>query len=165
MLLFVLLVLAQAVIFNRIWLFHFALPFVFIFFILSLPAEMDNRWVLTLSFVLGFCVDVFSDTLGLNAMCCTMTGGCRSTVIKLYTSREDDLGNSTPSPSSMGWIVYAKYLITMTLLYSLFFFIVLSFEFFDFPRLGLKIIGSALLTFIIILALSNFLVPGTVNRK
>lgn len=163
--LFVCLVAAQAVIFNRIWLFHVAMPLVFIYFIITMPVDMNMRWQLTLSFLLGFTVDIFSDTPGLNALCCTITGALRNPILKLYEPREDEMVNPIPSPRTIGWITYMKYLITMTTLYSVLFFIVLSFSFFDVGRMLSQIIASSLLTFLIILAFSNFVVPTAVSRK
>lgn len=163
--LFIFLVAAQVVIFNRIWLFNCALPLVFIFFFISLPLYTNVKWVLTLSFVLGLLVDIFSDTPGLNTLCCTIAGGLRLPVIKLYAPRDDDMTDAVPSPRSMGKATYMKYLISMTTIYCFFFFIILSFDFFNFPRLILDIVSSSILTFIILLAFSNFLLPVTEKHK
>lgn len=164
LLLFILLVVAQVVVFNRLWLFDVALPLAFIFFFISLPADMNVKWVITLSFFLGFSVDIFSDTMGLNALCCTVAGGLRLPVMRLYVPREEDLTNPVPSPRSMGRTHYMKYLITMTTLYCALFFIVLSLEFFYPGRMILRIIASSALTFIILLAFSNFLLPSPSKR-
>lgn len=163
--LFVILIAAQVVIFNRIWLFNVALPIVFIFFIISLPYNLNNKWVLTLSFILGFTLDIFSNTLGLNAMCCTVTGGIRYVVLRLYVPREEDMTGSIPSPRSMDRVPYMKYLITMTTIYCILFFTILSFDFFNLGRLILRIVASSALTFIILLPLSNFLLPQTYSRR
>ena len=72
LLLFVVLVLAQVTIFNHIWLFGMAMPLVFIYFIISLPVTTPVNWTLTLGFLIGLSVDVFSNTAGLNALSCTI---------------------------------------------------------------------------------------------
>ena len=61
-LMFVVLVIAQSVIFNHIALFNVALAFIFIYFILRLPVTLSTGKVIALSFMIGFCVDIFSDT-------------------------------------------------------------------------------------------------------
>ncbi|MDE6503094.1 MAG: rod shape-determining protein MreD, partial [Muribaculaceae bacterium] len=66
LLLFVVLVLAQVTIFNHIWLFGLAMPLVFIYFIVSLPVTTPTNRMLTLGFMLGLTVDIFSNTAGLN---------------------------------------------------------------------------------------------------
>lgn len=158
-------VVSQVVIFNRIWLFNVALPLVFIYFIVILPTELNVKWVLTLSFLLGFSVDIFSDTLGLNALCCTVAGALRQPVMKLYVPRDDEKNSVVPSPRSIGRVTFMKYLITMTTLYCFLFFITLSFEFFNFPRLIARTCASSALTFLVLLAFSNFLIPAQASRK
>lgn len=71
-LLFMVLVLAQVLVFNRLYLFNIAIPLAFIYFIMRLPVTMSLMWVLTLSFFTGLSVDIFSDTLGMNALACTL---------------------------------------------------------------------------------------------
>lgn len=164
-LLFVCLVAAQVVIFNRIWLFNVAIPLVFIYFIIALPDDTNVKWVLTFSFLLGFSVDIFSDSLGLNTLCCTLLAALRRPVIRLYVPRDEDMAGTVPSPRSMGRGTYMKYLITLTTIYCIFFFIILSMDFFNLGRLILRVIFSSALTFIILLAFSNFLVPATEKRK
>lgn len=126
---------------------------------------MNAKWILTLSFLLGISVDIFSDTPGLNALCCTIAGALRTPVLKLYVPRNDEMTDFVPSPRSMGWITYMKYLITITTLYSLLFFMILSFGFFDPMRLIVRIVCSSVLTFIILLAFSNVMVPSMGKRK
>lgn len=164
-LLFVFLVVAQAVVFNRIWLFNAALPLVFIYFLVILPTDLNVKWLLTLGFLLGFSVDIFSDTPGLNALCCTITAALRLPILKLYVPREEDMGNTIPSPASIGRINFMKYLVSITTVYSLLFFVILSFEFFYPFRMLLRIVATSALTFIILLAFSNFMVPATSQRK
>lgn len=158
-------VVAQAMVFNRIWLFNAALPLVFIYFLVILPVDLNTKWVLTLGFLLGVSVDIFSDTQGLNALCCTVTAALRLPVLKLYVPREEDMGNSIPSFTSMGRANYMKYLVSLTTIYSLLFFVVLSFEFFQPLRMLLRICATSALTFIILLAFSNFMVPSSSSRK
>ena len=163
--LFIAMVILQAVVFNRIWLFNVAIPLVFIFFFLSLPEDTDVKLVLTLSFILGISVDIFSDTLGLNALCCTISAGLRRPIIYLYVPRDESSSEKVLTPSTMGRGRYMKYLITMTTLYCTLFFVVLSTEFFSPGRMLLRIAASSLLTFILILAFSNFLLPSADKRK
>lgn len=49
--LFIVLVLLQAMVFNNICLFNVAVPFVFIYFIVYLPLTLSTNWVLTLAFL------------------------------------------------------------------------------------------------------------------
>ena len=78
--LFLVLVPAQAVIFNNLILFNIALPLVFIYLIISLPVTLSTNWSLTIGFVTGLAVDIFSDTSGMNALACTTLAFIRKPV-------------------------------------------------------------------------------------
>lgn len=156
-LLFVVVVLAQVVVFNHLCLWGVALPIVFVFFIVRLPVTMPQVWVLTLSFLLGLSVDVFSDTLGMNALACTLLGGMRPGVFHLYVSRGDELPNPEPSLRSMGIGPYMKYLLTMSALYCLMFFLIESFAFFNVWLTVVRVAASSLLTFVLLAAFSSMM--------
>lgn len=158
---FVVLLLAQAVVFNHVCLFNVALPFVFIYFIISLPASLSVNWTLTFAFLMGTAVDLFSDTLGMNALACTVAGVLRRPILRVYIPREEDLPATEPSMRSLGISVYVKYVITFTLLYCLLIFIVESFTFFHFGRMLMRIICSTALTGVLILGIDSL----TINRR
>lgn len=64
---FTLLVLVQTLVFNRLNFFGFINPLVYILFIYWYPIKENRTTFLITSFLLGFCVDIFSDTLAINA--------------------------------------------------------------------------------------------------
>ena len=150
-LLFVVLVFLQALLMNHIVLFNSAVCFVFIYFIIKLPMNTSSSKVIFFSFLIGFCVDVFSDTPGMNALACTCLGGCRHTVLRLYVPREDDVIHRIPGISSLGWAVFSKYVLTMSLLYCVMVNLIESFRF-DHPLLlSERALGSTLLTAMLIM--------------
>lgn len=160
-LMFVVLVVAQAVVFNRLDLFSVALAFVFIYFIIKLPITLSASWVMLLSFLLGVSVDIFSDTPGMNALACTCLGGCRRTVMRLYVPREDDVMHRIPSSRTLGGAVFSKYVVTMSLTYCILVFCIEAFTFFRPLMLMAKIVASTLLTSLIILLLDSITAPRT----
>lgn len=155
-LLSLLLVLCQVVVFNHICLFGVAIPLVFIYALVHLPLNMNVNWVMTLGFFLGLTVDVFSNTQGLNALACTILAVCRMPVMHLYVPRVDDLPNPEPSVATLGWSIFMKYALTLSLIYCTVYFIIESFGFFNIWQIIFRIIGSSLLTFIIIMAIDGF---------
>ncbi len=155
-LMFVVLVVAQAVIFNRIALFSVALAFVFIYFIVRLPISLSSSKVIALSFLIGVAVDIFSDTLGMHALACTCVGALRRVVIRLYVPREDDVIRAIPSLRSLGLAVYAKYVATVSLLYCILVFSVEAMSFFHPALYAGRILASAALTAVMIIALDSF---------
>ncbi len=154
-LMFVLLVVAQAIVFNRICLFGVAIPLVFIYLIIKLPVTLNANWSLTVGFFLGLTVDIFSDTQGMNAIACTTLAALRRPLLKLYFPREDEMPDPTPSRRSLGPGVFYKYVLTMTLVYFIMYFAIESFSLFNPLRMLWEIIGSTILTFILIVAIDT----------
>ena len=135
---------------NRICLFNIAVPFVYIYFIVRLPMNMSVNWVLTLSFLLGLAVDIFSNTYGMNAMACTIISVLRKPVFALYCSREDEMSSPIPSIRSLGAGNYIKYMFTITLLFCSCIYLIQLFTFRNFLLTFLRIIGSTVLTSILL---------------
>lgn len=154
-LLFVLLTLAQVVVFNHICLFGVAIPLVFIYLIIKLPISLRVNWVMTVSFLLGMTVDILSNTQGMNALACTILAVSRNPVLHLYMPRQDNLPNSDPSSVTLGYGVFMKYALTLCAIYCTLFFVIEAFTFFDLMHLCLQIVSSTALTFIIIVALDS----------
>lgn len=160
----VLLILAQAVIFNNIVLFNAVMPFVFIYIIISTPITWSVNLVLTIGFFSGLAVDVFSNTLGVNALACTVLAFLRRPVFYLYMQHDEDLGGMKPSQRSMGSGEFMKYASTMTLLYCVLVFGIDAFAVFNGWRLCLQILGSAIFTSIIIYAFDSIFTRQTEKR-
>ncbi len=150
---FILLVPAQAVIFNHLGLFNVALPIVFIYIIIMLPVTLGTNWSMTIGFLAGLAVDMFCDTSGVNTLACTILAFVRKPVFHLYMSTDDDLAGRSPSARSMGHAAFLKYLITMVLIYCSMVFTVEAFQFFNFRLLILRIVASSVYSFILLYAL------------
>lgn len=155
LLLALILILIQVTVFNNICLFGVAVPMVFIYVILRLPLTLSTGWVLTVAFLMGLTVDVFSDTQGMNALACTILGAVRRPVLGLYFPREDELANPEPTMVSLGVPVYVKYALSMTLIYCTLIFLIEAFSFFNILRLVLRIIFSTILSTLLILAVDG----------
>ncbi len=160
--LFPLLILVQVLICNHIMLFNVAVPFIFIYFIIRFPIGVSQNLALTLSFLLGFFVDLFSDTPGLNALACTLLVAIRPAVFYSYVTRDDKTKRIVPSISSIGWQDYSKYLISMCGIFCL---MVFGIEYFSFASIGIVLlmtISSAVLTFLVIIGI-DCLLPSFKN--
>lgn len=157
LILFVVLVLVQALILNHVVLFNVAVCFMFIYFIIRLPMDLGQNILLTLSFLLGLSVDVLSDTAGVNALACTILAAVKKPAFFAYEQHDDKIRNIEPGISSMGWLNYTKFLITMSAIYS---FLALAIEFFSFEDIGTLLImtaASAIFTFVMLLATDSLI--------
>lgn len=159
--LFIIMVFLQ-IICNRICLFNIAVPFVFIYFILRLPMTLSANWVMSFSFLIGFVIDIFSNTYGMNAFACTILGALRKTVFTLFYPREDEMLNPVPSIRTLGIANYVKYLSTLTLIFCSIIYLVQMFTFYNFGLTFLRIIGSTILTSIILFGFDSLV---TTNRE
>lgn len=154
---FITLTLLQVTVFNHICLFNLAVPFVFIYFLVRLPITLSTNWVLTLAFLLGLIIDIFSDTHGMHALACTITAMSRRRMLQLYFPREDDLTDPQPSVKSLGLGIYVKYLFTLVLFYCILIYLIESFTLFNPLLLIGRIVFSTLLTFALILGIDSII--------
>lgn len=149
--LFFILVFLQVLIFNRIDIFGFATPLFYIYFILKLPVNLNRNIVLLLSFLIGFVIDLFSYTYGLNALACTLTGFIRHYAFLLFLPRELSEFNE-PSIKNFGLNSFFKYVIFLVLIHHIVLFTTEALSLFDLKALLLRIAGSAILTVLLIFA-------------
>lgn len=157
-LLFIICVLLQVLIFNRIVLFHVAIPIVFIYFIIRLPINLKLIYVFTFSFLLGLIVDIFSDTPGVNALACTLIASIRTPIYYAYMEKDDITSRLTPGISSMGFMDYSKYLLTFIVIYCVIAFTIEYFNFADVKGIVIMSAASSALSFVILLA-ADSLIP------
>ena len=154
-LLFLLLIPAQAIVFNHMILFNVAVPLAFLYLIISLPVTLGTNKSTMFGFLAGLALDIFCDTPGVNALCCTILAFARKPVFHLYVSMDDDLASRSPSSQSMGLGAYLKYMLTMVALYCLMMFTIEAFQFFNFRLLILRTIASTAYTFIVLYAFDS----------
>ncbi|MCM1349234.1 MAG: rod shape-determining protein MreD [Firmicutes bacterium] len=160
----VVLVLVQVIVLNRICLFGVAVPLAFIYVILRLPISMAKEWLFTIAFVLGFIVDVFSDTAGINTLSCLVIAALRGPVLHLYFPREDELSNPLPSIATLGPFVYFKYALTLAFIYCLSVFFLESFSMFRFWHLVQCVLASTVLTTALLIGIDSITLPRREKR-
>lgn len=107
-----------------------------------------------LSFLIGFTVDIFSDTSGVNALSCTLIAILRDPIFYLYVAKDDKSKTIKPSISSLGWPDYCKYLFTISMVYCFLMFSIEYFNLADIKNILILTISSGIFTFIVSLALS-----------
>ena len=152
---FVLLIFLQSCILNKIHLFGFMTPLLYVYFILKLSSETSRNELLLWSFFLGFFIDIFQYSMGLNMIACTFIGFFRYYILRIHSSREA-LDSFLPSVQTMGTSLFLRYAIVMILLHHTILFSVEVGSFHEVGMLFLKIIGSATLTFILVIGCESF---------
>lgn len=151
---FVLLVLLQVLVLNRISILGYGVPFVYIYFVLKLPIGTNRSVAIFLSFLIGFVVDIFCNTPGINAAATTLIGFLRSPIQNLFFM-VDDYDEQAPSLSLLGG-AFVKYAILITIIHHVVLISIESFSYFNPEILLLRIGLSTLLTLVLIFAFEGF---------
>ena len=158
LLLFLLCIIAQALIFNKIVLFHVAVPIVFIYFLIRLPIDIKLIYLFTFAFLLGIVMDIFSDTPGVNALACTLIAAMRKPIYYAYIAKDDTTSRYIPGVATMGIMEYCKYLLTFIVIYCVLVFTIEYFSFADVKDIVIMAASSSVFTFVILLAI-DCLIP------
>lgn len=164
LLLFLILIPAQAVFFNNLVLFNLAVPLVFIYLIITLPITLNDSLALTIGFLTGLSVDILSDTPGVNALASTILTAMRKPIFHLYVSSDIDLADQRPLPKTMGTAAFLKYAGTMVAIYCTMVFSIEALKVFNIELYLLRILCSSVFTFIIIYAIACLTSPGREKR-
>jgi len=148
---FLVLLLAQALVLGRIHLFNCATPLLYVYFVTSFPRNFPRWAILVWSFMLGLCVDIFFNTPGMASAAMTVIAVLQPYYFELFISR-DSAANMVPSLASLGTVKYSYYIIVLVLLYSVIFFSLELFSFFNITYWAMSVVGSAALTLLLIFA-------------
>lgn len=154
LLLFVLLLLAQALVLNHIHLFDVATPFFYIYFVISFPRNYPKWAIILWSFLMGLSVDIFSNTPGVASSSMTLIGFLQPHILEIFMQRDSD-DNLKPAIYNLGFVKYLYYTVLTTLTYCLVFFTVETFTFFNWKQWLLSILGSTVLTVVLIMTVDN----------
>lgn len=148
---FFFLIFLQALVLNHIYLGGLINPYLYIYFILLLPFSVPGWMLLLSSFLLGVGVDLFTNTLGLNAAACVLMAFFRPMVINLVSSDANSLIGETPSLRNQGvkWFIYYAAILTLIHHFALFYLEV--FRFSEFLMTFLRVILSAAFTMMLIM--------------
>lgn len=148
---FIILVLLQVLFLKNIGYYNLATPYLYILFILLLPFEIPNFLLFLLSFIMGLTIDIFYDTLGLNAAACTLLAFVRILFISVTVQKEGFDNEPEPRLGLMGFRWFIFYATILTVFHHLVLFTLEVFRFSDIPFILLRALLSSLFTIFLIL--------------
>lgn len=154
---YLLLIVIQIFICNHFMLFGVAIIFVFIYSLLTLKIDTSVSLVMTWAFFGGLVVDIFSDTLGINTMSALILAVARKPIFYVYVPKDDRSKCIVPTSKNLGFVNYAKYVLTNTGIFCL---IIFSLEYLNYVNIGdvlLYTACSTLATFLVILGIDSLL--------
>lgn len=153
-LLFIILVFLQVGIFDKIHLFGYATPLLYIYFIIKLPISLNRNIVVLLSAFMGVLIDLFNYTLGMHMLACVVAGFFRYYLINIFTPR-DLYESAVPAFSTFGKSLFMRYAGIMVLLHQVVLFVTESLSLFSPLHLLLRIAASFILTLILVYIFEN----------
>lgn len=103
-------VLLQGLVFSHIALWGVATPYIFIYFILTLPTSVGRNGLLLWGFATGLLLDMISNTPGIYTSATLLLCFVRPGLLKLCTTFEE-VDAYVPSSKNMGRSNFVEYLI------------------------------------------------------
>ena len=153
---FISLVLVQVLIFNQVQFSGFFNPYIYVLFILLLPLSTPRYLMLISAFLLGFVIDVFSNSLGVHSAATVFVAYIRPLVIRLISNREDDRSDYPGlNQNKLSWFINYAFIVVFIHHAILFYLEVYTFA--NFFNTLYRVILSSLFS-IIVIVLSQFLV-------
>lgn len=162
LMLFAVLILLQVLVFNQISILGFATPFLYIYFLLKLPKERNEFYVIIMGFLLGFIIDIFLNTPGINAAATTLVASLRQTMLRIIYPREQ-FENFMPSINTSAG-PFIRFTLLMVLIHQTTIFGLEAFTLFNFNILLLRLASSVILTLVLLFAMDSFVYKKFVNE-
>ncbi|MEI7660674.1 MAG: rod shape-determining protein MreD [Bacteroidota bacterium] len=156
---FFFLVFLQVLILNHINLGGYINPYFYIYFILLMPFGIPGWLLLVTSFFLGISVDIFTNTIGLNAAACVIMAFFRPFVITTISSGPESLIGDTPSLRNQGikWFLY--YSIILVLIHHFALFYLEIFRLSEFGATLVRVFLSSAFTLLLVFISEYMLYP------
>jgi rod shape-determining protein MreD len=141
---------------NNIHLFKLVTPFIYIYVFLKFPVDMTRSSVIFMSFLLGFAIDIFSNTFGMHAAACSFAGFIRRPLLERFVDIKDLPEGSIPSYKLFGFGKFIRYVFILTVLHHVALFVVESFTFFQPLMMIVRMTSAIFLSSLLILITEAF---------
>ena len=154
---FILIVLIQVYVLDKIEVSGFIRPYLYVLFILMLPIEISGWLLLITAFLTGLAIDIFSLTPGMHTAATVFLAFCRPGVINLLGVRRDDLQpGQFPNVTDFGFPWFITYTLILVFLHHLALFYIEIFRFNEFLITLLKVLINTVIT-VILIVIAQFL--------
>ena len=155
---FVLMLMAQVLVFSQIHLFGYATAVIFTIFLLKLPRHTSKNELMIWGFLFGIITDMFCNTPGMHSAAATAMAFFRNPILSALTHKglPDDF---VPGVKSMKW---GGYLLYATISISVFFALLFALELFTIRYLTTLLISTACSTILTMLfvVVAEFFTPN-----
>ena len=149
---FIGLALVQVLFLKNICLFGLSTPFIYVYLLLTLDKDINHNALMVIAFLLGLTVDIFSNTPGVNAGASVLIAFMRPAVLELFSPR-GEYENFEPGIYTLGFWAFVRYALALVLIHHTALFLLETFSFANIEYLLLRILCSALLTIMLVVAI------------
>ena len=147
---FIVFVLLQVLLLNKINFLGYLSPYLYVLFILLLPFETPGWALLVFSFLTGMTIDLFSGTSGLHAAAATFTGVIRPLAIKIVGEKPSYDITSQPGIRDMGVKWFLQYIIILVFIHHFVLNLLEVFSFHEFFQTLFRAVLSSVFTILTI---------------
>ena len=150
---FMLFILIQVFVLDRIHLHQMVTPYLYFLFILWLPFKLQRSWLMIFAFLLGFTLDSFRHQPGFHAASCVLIAYLRPFLINLLIPQEGfETNYEEPSISSMGGILpYTIYIGVFAFMHNAWLFLLEAWQFGNIWYFLVKTVLSTLISLLLII--------------
>ena len=150
---FMLFILIQVFVLDRIHLHQMITPYLYFLFILWLPFKLQRSWLMIFAFLLGFTLDSFRHQPGFHAASCVLIAYLRPFLINLLIPQEGfETNYEEPSISSMGGILpYTIYIGVFAFMHNAWLFLLEAWQFGNIWYFLVKTVLSTLISLLLII--------------
>jgi rod shape-determining protein MreD len=152
----IILILLQVLVLNNIQFSGFVNPYVYIMIVLLLPSLTPAWLVLSVSFLSGLVIDLFSGSPGMHASATLLAGFSRQYVLRLISPRDGYESGSDLSMAAYGFRWFVTYTAVIVLIHHTSLFFLEVFRFTDFFRTIFRILLSSFFTIGFILLIEHY---------
>lgn len=146
--LFIFLFFLQVLVLNKILLFDYINPYLYIVFVFVYPLRENKFPILTYSFLLGLLVDFFSDTGGIHAFSLLSIAYLRALLIRVIFKKDSsDFQDFSLKREPFGKVF--NYVSILTIIHHFIYFSFANFSFQNFDNVLLNTLYSSIFTLIL----------------
>ena len=148
----IIIVALQVLIFNHIHIYGYATPLICVYILLTFTLNMPKWSKLLWGFCIGLVQDTFANTPGAMAATLTVMALLQGPLLILLCGQDENDKDDivVPSIKTLGEFSFLRYVAVAVLFQNIIFYTIITFNFFDPLDLAINIVGSSVLSFLII---------------
>jgi hypothetical protein len=139
----------QVFVLKNVVLFGSAFAFLYVIYILVFPLEIKTIPLMLLSFLLGFSIDIFYDSMGMHTASLVLVAFLRKSWLNVHTPTGGFDDNTPPTVLNMGFGWFLTYALPLILIHHLAFFYIDNLGTDLYIPVVLKAASSTLFTFVL----------------